>query len=271
MKLLTVQRRESIKAMLLEKESITVREVMETYDVSVETVRRDFDALAEEGFLNKIYGGATLKKRTSYVPRELSDQIFSEEKERVAARAVRFMKPGDTIFMDHSNYVFRMCKGLAALNMEFTVLTNSLQVLNELSKCPKIRLIAVGGRYDANEQAFLGPTASGFLQQFQVDRAFFSCKSFDMKRGLSVADERVADMLRTVIACADQPCLLAEHSMFGKASFAWVGSFDDIRYVFTDRKIDDNWRNYFSRKHVRLYECIDKDRTDEPDEDDVEF
>ena len=44
MKLLTVQRRESIKAMLLEKESITVREVMETYDVSVETVRRDFDA-----------------------------------------------------------------------------------------------------------------------------------------------------------------------------------------------------------------------------------
>ena len=69
MKLLTVQRRESIKAMLLEKESITVREVMETYDVSVETVRRDFDALAEEGFLNKIYGGATLKKRTSYVPR----------------------------------------------------------------------------------------------------------------------------------------------------------------------------------------------------------
>ena len=106
MKLLTVQRRESIKAMLLEKESITVREVMETYDVSVETVRRDFDALAGEGFLNKIYGGATLKKRTSYVPRELSDQIFSEEKERVAARAVRFMKPGDTIFMDHSNYVF---------------------------------------------------------------------------------------------------------------------------------------------------------------------
>ena len=78
-------------------------------------------------------------------------------------------------------------------------------------------------------------------------------------------------MLRTVIACADQPCLLAEHSMFGKASFAWFGSFDDIRYVFTDRKIDDNWRNYFSRKHVRLYECIDKDRTDEPDEDDVEF
>lgn len=271
MKLLTVQRRESIKAMLLEKESVTVREIMDCYDVSVETVRRDFDALAAEGFLNKIYGGATLKKRTSSIPRELADQVFSEEKDRVAARAVRFMKPGDTIFLDHSNYVFRMCKGLAALDMELTVLTNSLQVLNELSKCPKIQMIAVGGRYDANERAFLGPTASAYLRQFQVDRAFLSCKSFDMKRGLSVADERVADMLRAVVACAEQPCLLAEHSMFDKASFAWFGAFDDIRYVFTDRKVDDNWRSFFARKHVRLFECIDKDRTDEPDEDDVEF
>lgn len=137
-----------------------------------------------------------------------------------------------------------MCKGLLALNMEFTVLTNSLRVLNELSKSPKIHLIAVGGRYDKNEQAFLGPTASNYLRQFQVDRAFFSCKSFDDKRGLSVADERVADMLRTVIDCAEQPCLLAEHSMFGKASFAWFGSFDDLCYVFTDQKVDDNWRDF---------------------------
>ncbi len=271
MKLLTVQRRDGIKAMLLEKENVTIREVMEHFDVSVETVRRDFDALAEEGFLNKVYGGATLKKRTSSVPRELVDRTFSEEKERVAARAVRFMKPGDTIFMDHSSYVFRMCKGLMALNMELTVLTNSLRVLNELSKCPKIHLIAVGGRYDENEQAFLGPTASGYLQQFQVDRAFFSCKSFDTKRGLSVADERVADMLRTVIKCAEQPCLLAEHSMFGKASFAWFGSFDDVCYVFTDQKVDSSWREFFAKKHVRLFECIDKDRTDEPDAEDVEF
>ena len=271
MKVLTVQRRESIKALLLEKECITVREVMDRYNVSVETVRRDFDALADQGFLNKIYGGATLKMRTSSIPRELADQTFSEEKDRVAARAVRFMKPGDTIFLDHSNYVFRMCKGLVALDMELTVLTNALPVLNELAGCPKIQLIAVGGRYDANEHAFLGPTASGYLRQFQVDRAFISCKSFDMQRGLSVADERVADMLRTVLDCAEQPCLLAEHSMFGKASFAWFGAFDDIRYVFTDRKVDDNWRSFFARKHIRLYECIDKDRTDEPDAEDVEF
>ena len=256
MKLLSVQRREAIRSLLLEKENITVNEIMDRFGVSVETVRRDFDVLASEGFLNKVYGGASLKKRTSAMPKSLVDQAFADGKERVVARALRFMKPGDTIFLDHSNYVYRMCKGL--MNMEITVLTNSLSVMNQLSKSSTIQLIGVGGRYDSNEQTFLGPTASEYLKRFQVDRAFFSCKSFDMSRGLAVADERVADMQRTIIECAEQSYLLADHSMFGKVSFARFCDFDDIQYIFTDEKVDNDWRMYFERKEVKLYECVGK-------------
>ena len=78
MKMLSIQRREAIRALLLEKESITIAEVMEKFQISVETARRDFDALADEGFLNKVYGGATLKKRTSArPPKKLLDSTFS--------------------------------------------------------------------------------------------------------------------------------------------------------------------------------------------------
>ena len=93
MKMLSIQRREAIRALLLEKESITIAEVMEKFQISVETARRDFDALADEGFLNKVYGGATLKKRTSALPpKKLLDSTFSEGKTRIAKRAVRFIK-----------------------------------------------------------------------------------------------------------------------------------------------------------------------------------
>ena len=254
MKMLSVQRREAIRAMLLEKESITINEVMEKFQISVETARRDFDALAEEGFLNKVYGGATLKKRTSALPsRKLLDSAFSEGKTRLAKRAVRFMKSGDTIFLDHSNTVFHMCEGL--MNMDITVLTNSLAVINYLSKSKTIQLIAVGGRYDPNEDAFLGPTSSEYLRRFQVDRAFFSCKSFDMARGLGDSDERVADMKKTIIQCAEQTCLLADHSKFGKASFAHFCDFDQIDNIFTDELVSHDWRDYLERHSVTLFEC----------------
>lgn len=256
MKMLSVQRREAIRAMLLEKESITISEVMEKFQISVETARRDFDALADEGFLNKVYGGATLKKRTSVIPpKELVESVFSEGKTRIAKRAVRFMKSGDTIFLDNSNTVFHMCEGL--MNMNITVLTNSLNVINCLSKSKTIHLICVGGRYDSTEESFLGPTASDYLRRFQVDRAFFSCKSFDMARGLGVADERVADMKKTIIQCAEQTCLLADHSKFGKVSFAHFCDFDEIDTLFTDELVPDEWRDYLERQNVRLFECLE--------------
>lgn len=254
MRVLLVQRREAIRAMLLEKENITINEVMKKFHISVETARRDFDALAEEGFLNKVYGGATLKKRTSALPsKKLLDSVFSEGKSRIAKRAARFMKAGDTIFLDNSDTVFHMCEAL--MDMNITVLTNSLAVLNVLSKSRSLQLIAVGGRYDAAEEAFLGPTASDYLQQFQVDRAFFSCKSFDMNRGLGVSDERVADMNKMMIACAEQTCLLADHSKFGKVSFAHFCDFDAIDNLFTDEIISDEWREYFERYDVHVFEC----------------
>lgn len=254
MKVLSIQRRESIRAMLLEKESITINEVVEKFHISVETARRDFDFLSEEGFLNKVYGGATLKKRTSALPsRELMGGTFSEGKARLAKRAVRFMKTGDTIFLDNSDTVFHMCDGLMEMNI--TVLTNSLAVLERLSKSKTIQLIAIGGRYDASADAFLGPTATDCLRQFQVDRAFFSCKSFDMYRGLGTADERLADMKKTVIQCAEQKCLLADHSKFGKPSFAHLCDFDMIDNLFTDEIVSDEWRDFLERHDVTIFEC----------------
>ena len=90
MKLLAVQRRDKIKALLLEKETITVNEIMSLFHISVETARRDLDALETEGFLDKIYGGATLKKRTMVMPsKEMLTRTFAGGKTRVADRAVQ--------------------------------------------------------------------------------------------------------------------------------------------------------------------------------------
>ena len=86
----------------------------------------------------------------------------------------------DTIFLDNSSAVSYMCHGL--MNMDITVLTNSLRVLNTLSKSKTLKLICIGGRYDADEEAFLGPTAVENLRRYQVDRAFFSCKSFILEK-----------------------------------------------------------------------------------------
>ena len=255
MRLLAVQRRDKIKAMLLEKESIAISEIMSVFHISVETARRDLDILENEGFLDKIYGGATLKKRTKVLPpKPMLTQAFANGKKRVADRAVQFMKQGDTIFLDNSSAVFYMCPGL--MNLDITVLTNSLAVINTLSKSKSVKLIGVGGRYEAEEEAFLGPTAIANLKKYQVDRAFFSCKSFDMIRGAMTSNELLADMKRTAIQCAQQACMLVDHSKFDKVSFIHLCNMQEVDRLFTDEPINEEWKKFFDKSGTKVYECL---------------
>lgn len=256
MKYLVIQRRNAIKALLVEKESVTINEVVEKFGISIETVRRDFDALAEEGFLNKIYGGATLRRRTSAsLSLDLLNSTFSAGKNRMAARAVRFVKNGDTIFLDSSDTVLRMCDGL--MNKEITVLTNSLKVVEKLSASHTVRLICIGGLYCPEQEEFRGPVALETIHQFQVDRAFITCRSFDFQHGIGTTDEDQAFFKKNVLNHAIQVNLLADHSRFGRTSFAKFADFEDIDNVFTDERITQEWREFFETKSVECYECTE--------------
>ena len=258
MKYLVIQRRNAIKALLIEKESVTINEVAEKFGISIETVRRDFDALAEEGFLNKIYGGATRRNRTSApLSLDLLNNTFAAEKTRIAARAVRFIKNGDTIFLDSSDTVFRMCEGL--MNKEITVLTNSLRVLEKLSSSRTIRLICIGGRYFPEQEEFRGIIALDTIHQFQVDRAFITCCSFDFQHGIGTVDEEQAVFKKTILAHAVQANLLADHSRFARTSFAKFADFEDIDNLFTDAPIAPQWREFLEEKGITCYECLEED------------
>lgn len=61
--MLSIERRQQIKVLMLAKKSMTVSELSEIFNVSSETIRRDLFALEREGFLTKSYGGAAVTER----------------------------------------------------------------------------------------------------------------------------------------------------------------------------------------------------------------
>ena len=257
MKYLVIQRRNAIKELLIEKESVTINEVVEKFGISVETVRRDFDALAEEGFLDKIYGGATRRKSTSAIlPPDLLSNTFLTEKKRIALQAVQLIKNNDTIFLDSSDMVLHMCDAL--MNKEITVLTNSLKVLEKLSESQTVRLLSIGGLFQPKHLEFGGTLALETLRHFQVDRAFITCCSLNFKRGIGTTSEDQAFFKKTVIEHAEQVNLLTIHSRFGKPSFAKFADYEDIDNIFTDTQLTSEWREFLYSKAVSYHECVDE-------------
>lgn len=254
--MLAINRREDIRTFLLENHSATVAELSEKYNVSTETIRRDFEVLQKEGFLTKTYGGAVLTQHVqSNIKYDTLANLFIDNKKRMARTAAGFINPSDCIFIDHMTTTFQMVHEIKEKNI--TVMSNSIKVLNELSTCQPLKLVAAGGIMDPVLYSFTGSSAVDTIRRFHMDKAFISCRALDMKNGLSDKFENESDIHRAIIDNADKVYLLADFTKFDKSTFVHICSFDKITAVITDHELSDEWKSFFSSYGIKYYECLE--------------
>ncbi|MCK4998244.1 MAG: DeoR/GlpR transcriptional regulator, partial [Anaerohalosphaera sp.] len=106
-------------------------ELAEMYSVSPFTIRRDVDYLGKAHLLVRVKGGAQRIEspkqfRETQLPNRI--QLNPVEKEMIADKAMQFIEPGDSIFLDGSSTIHWLAKNLAQLNPEITVVTNSVLI-----------------------------------------------------------------------------------------------------------------------------------------------
>lgn len=253
--MISAERREQIKTILLKKKSVTVAETAQRFGVSTETIRRDFEALSGEGFLIKSYGGATLVSRKNIaISQKIKSGIMIGAKKRMAKEAARLVRPNDCIFLDHSTTVYEMCEELTGIPL--TVMTNSLAIINKMSENPNVKLVVPGGNFDMNSQAFFGLEAVQYLKRHSFDKAFLSCRTLDLKRGLGDAEELTADMRRNIIESSDFNCLMVDHTKLGKSAFVQTCDLLKVNCIITDEVFDEEWTRFLEEKQIRYIECL---------------
>src|SRR3954454_23151297 len=108
------ERRDAIRRLLLERDSVTVRELTDRFQVSTMTAHRDLDALARRGVLRKVRGGAAAQPTALYessLTVRLSE--MREAKENIARVPARSVEPGSTLVLDDSTTGLAMLPHLA--------------------------------------------------------------------------------------------------------------------------------------------------------------
>lgn len=249
--MITMERRELLKKYMLEHKSATVLEMADLFQVSGQTIRRDFEVLEEEGFLQRSYGGAMVTDRkTNMVSNEIKRELFVDEKRVIARQAAGLIRPHDCVFIDHSTTALALCGEIR--DMTLTVVTNSHRVISALADCGSIQLICTGGTYQGGIEGFTGAETVSYLRQHCVDKAFFSCRAVDPQRGINDAYENVASVRQTVIENADTTVLLADNTKLGKSGFITVCPLDQLDYLVTDQPLDRMWRTLLVENQVQV-------------------
>lgn len=237
----TVSRRKDILQLLSDKGQVLVDSLSRQFKVSEVTIRNDLDQLEKKNLLIRARGGAIKFETSVGLDQRLADKhrINHSEKARIGKHASLLVSEGDTIIIDSGSTTSEMVKNLPDLQ-DLTVITNALNIANQLVNKPNINMIMPGGYLRKNMLSLVGPQSEKSLRNFNVDKAFLGVDGFDTKSGIFTPSVEEARLNEIMIEVSKEVILLADSSKFKRRSFAFICSIKDIDKVITDDKITDD-------------------------------
>ena len=136
--LLKIERHDQIQSLVNSRGRMTVPELSTHFGVSEATIRRDLEELDDLGRIRRTHGGALQAEKIVKEP-PITQRITEnpKEKNRIGKAAADLIRNGETIFLGSGTTVIEVARNLPP-DIELTVITNSLPVVNELATHPGI-------------------------------------------------------------------------------------------------------------------------------------
>lgn len=230
-------RREAIRSQVLRDGFARIDDLAEQLGVSLMTVHRDLDALASEGWLSKIRGGATANPSALVEAgvRERSSAL-RREKQAICAQAATTLGPGQTVFLDDSTTALALAPHLAAA-APITVVTNFLPVLGLLGDQPGVEVVLLGGRFHPLQEACLGLHTTEAIQRLHADVLFMSTTAV-YGGACYHRSESTVMVKRAFMQCAARTVLLVDHAKFGRPAPHLLSPVSSFDLVITDPGTD---------------------------------
>lgn len=250
--MLLAERRQVILDRLRAASRVVVGELSAEFGVSEETIRRDLEWLEQEGIAMRTYGGAVLKHSGQAPPPYATRKNTNVEGKVAIARLLSGMlQNGDALMVDESSTALFAVRAVRHLK-ELTVITNSLNILQEASGQDSWRIISTGGRLRPDIMALVGPQALRTIASYHVRYAVLSARGVNTQLGVADSSDDVVQVKRAMMAAADQTVLLADHRKFDRPGFVSLGGLEEIDLLITDREPSQEWKKRLEAGKVRL-------------------
>lgn len=226
------ERQELILRRALAERVVRIKDLAAALGVHEMTVRRDLDALAELGFLERVHGGARILDKAS---EELSHQLRAakntEAKERIARAALSLIQDGDVVALDASTTVLALARILHA--RQVTAIVTSLDAANALASSG-VPFAMVGGNFHAPARSFVGAFFMEMMSRLHPDKVFFSAKAFSPETGFTDPHLPEVGAKQSLIRAGGTRVALLDSSKFGRRALATIATLDQVDALITD-------------------------------------
>ncbi len=250
----TEERRNVILDILKRKGKVTVQELVERFNVSSVTIRKDLEFLESNGSIVRTHGGAMLADHSKSEWNFLKKIHQKEaEKKRIAKKIVSLIEDGDTVILDSSSTNYYVTYELRHADFSsITVVTNNVFIAGKLIE-QGVEVIVLGGVVRENSLSLVGPWALRFLEEINVDKAFLGTTGFSIEKGFMTPSIVEADVKRAMIKSASKVYVVTDSTKFHRSAFASFAMPEEIDGVITDIGIPDELEKFLIEKGVEVY------------------
>lgn len=226
-----MERSNQIMDLLRKKGTVQAADISQLLQVSLVTVRKDLQRMADEGLLRRTHGGAALCYPVS-VPDARMTVV-----EQIAEAAASQIRDGDCVIMNAGNTTLLTARKLIN-HKNITIITNSIPVARELVHRPGIKLIFLGGETNAEGMFTYGWDAVTQLEQYKANKLILSASGLSCSAGLTTRHMEAADLLRKMIARTQTVIAVADSTKIGFESFYHVGDLHAVDMLITNESSD---------------------------------
>jgi len=233
------ERLQQIEYMIKERQHVRVAELSIHFGVSEPTIRRDLHKLATMGRVKRAHGGAIAAEQV--LPEPPIVQRFlehAEEKQHIGQAAAQLVHDGETIFLGSGTTTLEVARSLEG-KKNLTIITNAVNIINQLADNTEITLIITGGVLRHSEYSMIGHIVEQTLKDLRADKAIVSMRGVSIEEGLTNENllETITD--RVIIQCARELILVADHSKFGRVTTGVVAPITAVHTIVTDKQTSE--------------------------------
>lgn len=229
------ERHQAILSILESEGRITVGDIQKQFNVGLDSARRDLRILEEKGLCRRTHGGAIPAMQVNRCPSGYNLRQMTEVKpnyDAIAKKAVLYIREGDFFYLTSASVGYLMTRRLPR-DFEYTVVTNSIIIADEIKEYANIKIRLIGGIMRPGGNT-VDAIATEEVRRMRYDRCFITGAALSASFGMSVQTPESMAFIRAVAECSRQTIALFPCEKIGCEAANHIIPAADIDILITD-------------------------------------
>lgn len=246
------RRQDEILELIRQQGFVTTEQLVDHFQVTPQTIRRDLNVLARQNRVRRHHGGAGIDSSTVNTAYQARKIMELEAKERIAEALVAMIPDNASLFINIGTTTETIAHALLVRN-NLKVVTNNLHVASILSAREDFTIIIAGGEVRNRDGGIVGEATRDFINQFRMDFGIIGISGIHSDGSLLDFDYREVRVAQAIIGNASQVLLAADHTKFGRNAMVRLGNITQANHVFTDRTPPEEICHLLTEHQVSLH------------------